>query len=94
MSAVLKGVIRHGRVEVDEPIDLPDGTAVVLTPETAGDEDGPASPAEITRVLAAMQQLQPLDIPAAVADDLDAWERRVNQHGIDRGESGYEDVFR
>lgn len=38
MSSLLKGVIRNGRVEVDEPIDLPDGTAVVLTPEASRDE--------------------------------------------------------
>ena len=94
MAAVLKGVIRNGRVEVDEPIDLPDGTGVVLTPESAGDDGGPVTPDEIARVLAAMLRLRPLDIPDAVAADLDAWERKLNQRGIDRGESGIEDVFR
>lgn len=94
MSAVMKGVIRNGRVEVDEPIDLPDGTGVVLTPEAAGDDGGPVPPEEIARVLAAMQRLQPLDIPDAVAADLDAWERAVNQRGIDRADAGIGDVFR
>lgn len=94
MSAILKGVIRNGRVEVDEPINLPDGTGVVLTPEPAGDDDGPVPPEEITRVLAAMHRLRPLDIPDAVAADLDSWERKINQHGIDRADAGAEDVFR
>ncbi|MFO0807006.1 MAG: hypothetical protein U0746_00110 [Gemmataceae bacterium] len=94
MSAVLKGVVRNGRVEVDELIDLPDGTPVVLTPETTCDDGGPVSPEEIARVLAAMRRLRPLDIPDAVAADLDAWERAVNQRGIDRADAGIEDVFR
>lgn len=94
MSAVLKGFIRNGRVEVDEPIDLPEGTEVVVAPEAAGRDDGPVPPEEIARVLAAMQRLQPLNIPDEVGADLDAWERRLNQCGIDGSESGIEDVFR
>ena len=92
MSAVLKGVIRNGRVEVAEPIDLPEGTAVVVAPDARGDDA--VSPDEIARVLAGMRRLRPLDIPDAVAADLDAWERTVNRHGIDHAESGIGDVFR
>lgn len=94
MSALLKGVIRNGRVEVDEPIELPDGTGVLLTPETPGNDNGPVLPSEIASVLAAMRLLQPLDIPQTIADDLDDWERKLNQRGIDRSESGIEGVFR
>lgn len=83
MSAVLKGFIRNGRVEVDEPIDLPEGTEVVVAPEATIRDDGPVSPEEIARVLAAMQRLQPLDIPDDVAADLEAWERKLNQRGIE-----------
>jgi hypothetical protein len=89
MNAVLKGIIRNGRVEVDEPIDLPEGTEVVVSPE----DDGPVSPDEIARVLAAMHRLQPLDISDEEAADLDAWEQRLNRHGIDHAEDGIEDVF-
>lgn len=94
MSLLLKGVIRNGRVEVDEPIDLPEGTGVVVAPAATNFDDGPVSPAEIAGVLAAMHRLRPLDIPDAVEADLDAWERRLNQHGIDHAETGIEDVFR
>ena len=93
MNAIRKGVIRNGRVETDRPIDLPDGTEVVVAPEAAGGVD-PVPPAEIARVLAAMQRLGSLDIPDAVAADLDAWERKLNQHGIDHADSGIEGVFR
>lgn len=93
MSSLLKGVIRNGRVEVFEPIDLPEGTEVVVAPEMAGREDGPVLPEEIARIDAAMQKLLPLEIPDDVAADLEAWERTLNRHGIDHFEKGIEDVF-
>ena len=92
MSAVLKGFIRNGRVEVDELIDLPEGTEVVVAPDVSSRDDGRVPPEEIARVLAAMQQLQPLDIPDDVAADLTAWEWKLNQRGMDHTDS--EDVFR
>lgn len=94
-SLLVKGVIRNGRVEVAGPIDLPDGTEVVVSAEASSSEGAdPVPPEEITRVLAAIRQLQPLDIPADTAADLDAWERKPNQHGIDNSGTGLEDVFR
>jgi hypothetical protein len=87
-----RGIIRNGRVELKTPIDLPDGTSIVVLPED--DENSPMSPEEIARVLAAMKRLLPLEIPDDVAADLDAWERRLDQYGIDHSESGIEDVFR
>jgi hypothetical protein len=94
MNSRLKGVIRNGRVEVDEPIDLPDGTRVVVASLPTDCDDGPMSPEEIARVLAAMHRLEPLDIPEEVAADLDAWERKLAQHGMDNDEKGIRDVFR
>jgi hypothetical protein len=88
-------VIHDGRIEVPAPEDLPDGTAVVLTigTDVANDEE-PMSPDEIARVLSAMGQIQPLEIPDAVAADPDAWERKLNQHGIDRASKDSKDGFR
>lgn len=83
MSAVLKGFIRNGRVEVAEPMDWPEGTEVVVSQEAAGREDLPLPPEEIARILAAMQRLQPLEIPDDVGAELDEWERRINRRGID-----------
>ena len=94
MSLLLRGVIRNGRVEVDEPIDLPDGTGVVVAPDASEREDGPVPPDEIARVLAAMQRLLPLDIPDATGADLAAWERKLNRHGIEHADAGTEGVFR
>jgi len=91
----IRTVIHDRRIEVPAPEDLPDGTEDVLTIATeVADDDGPMSPAEIARVLAAMGRMEPLEIPDDVAADLDAWERKLNQHGIDHADEGVEDSFR
>ncbi len=83
----VRAVIHDRRIDVPAPEDLPDGTEVVLTIGAAGVyEDGPMSPDEIARVLAAMQRMEPLEIPNDVAAELDAWERILNQHGIDHAD--------
>jgi hypothetical protein len=90
----IRTVIRDRRIEVPAPKDLPDGTEVLLTIGTNfGDDDGPMPPEEIARVLAGMRRLEPLDIPEDVAADLDAWEGKINQYGIDNADKGIEDVF-
>ena len=75
------------------PSDIPDGTEITLT-IAERDETAPLPPDEIARVLAAMQQLPSWDIPEDVAADLDAWEKLVNQHGIEHREESMESVFR
>jgi len=95
MGAVL-GIVRGGRIELDEPLDLPDGTAINI-PRSKGlsNDDLPMTQEEIERTLAAMQaNRQPLDLPPDVTADLDEWERKINQYGIDNAERGLEDVFR
>jgi hypothetical protein len=91
----VRTVIHDRRIEVPAPEELADGTEVILTIGTdIADDDGPMSPDEIARVLAAMGQMRPLEIPDDVAADLDAWERKLNQHGIDHADRGIEDAFR
>jgi hypothetical protein len=89
----IRTVIQDRRIDVPAPNDLPDGTEVVLTIGTTLPDDGPLTPQEIEKTLAAMQQLEPLDLPANVAADLDAWEIQLNQRGIDHADKGLEEVF-
>ncbi len=92
---IVRTVIHDRRIEVPAPADLPDGTEVTLKIGTdVGDDDGTMSTEEIARVLAAMEKMQPLEIPDDVAEDLDAWERRLDQYGIDHADNGVEDTFR
>jgi hypothetical protein len=89
----IHAVIHDRRIEVPAPRDLPDGTKVVLTIDPATSEDELMTCQEIERVLAAMQSLEPLDLPEGTAADLDAWENRLKQHGIDRVEHDNDELF-
>ena len=73
--------------------DIPDGTEVMLTIAPSDDDNAPLPPEEIGRILAAMHRLEPWDIPEEVAPDLDDWERKINQHGIEHRDPSTEDVF-
>ena len=87
----VRTVIHDRRIEVPAPEGLADGTEVILMIDTdVVYDDGPMSPEEIARVLAAMRRLQPLEIPDDVAADLDAWERKLDQYGIDHADEGGE----
>lgn len=66
----IRATVRGGRIEVDEPIDLPDGTQLLI-PIPNGDTDDGVGPEEIARVLAAMDQMEPLNMTDA---ELAAWE--------------------
>jgi hypothetical protein len=91
----VRTVIHDRRIEVPAPEDLPDGTEVILTIDTGvADDEGPMPPEEITRILTAMERMQPLEIPDEVAADLDAWERKLDQHGINHADEGDEAAFR
>lgn len=82
--SVIKATIRNRRIDVPAPSDIPDGAEVTVTIDASEThESEPMPPEEIAQVLAAMQKLEPLEIPDEVAADLDAWERRMNQRGID-----------
>jgi hypothetical protein len=95
MMTTIKTTIRNRRIDVPAPSEIPDGTEVILTVQASqAKEDEPMSSEEIARILAAMQKLQPLDIPEDVAADLDVWERKINQRGIDHRDESAEDVFR
>jgi hypothetical protein len=89
----IKTKVRNRRIDIPAPSDIPDGTEVTLTIAESGDA-APLLPDEIARVLTAMQKLDAWNIPADVASDLDDWERKINQHGIEHRDSSTEDVFR
>lgn len=69
----IKGIIQHGQVVLPRPAELPDGTEVHVVPVNAerADEDRPAAPEEIARILALMDQVQPFEMTDA---ERAAWE--------------------
>ncbi len=70
---LIKATIRGGRLEVDVPVDWPDGTEVEVHPleqGSPGDADM-MSAEEIAQTLSAMDEVEPLEIADA---ERAAWE--------------------
>lgn len=80
----MTAIVRNGHLELPRPIDLPDGTEVeILLPgreETDSDseDDGPMTPEEIARTLAAMEKIEPLEMTEAERAALEA-DRQVRK---------------
>jgi len=68
----IQATVTGRRLELDVPADWPDGTQVDVHPLPNGAADGDVMPPEeIARLLAAMDQLEPLDLTDA---EWVAWE--------------------
>jgi hypothetical protein len=93
-SILMKGVIRNGRVEVAEPINLPDGSEVTITGHAHGkflglsDNDRPLTPNEIAATRAAMDKVEPFDMTDEERAAAAAWEKKVNDYTITICEEG------
>jgi len=86
----IKAVVRNGRIEVEEPLDLPDGTILQIPVPGEAETDDEMSPEEIQHVLAAMDRMEPLQMTDA---ELTAWEadrtarkEREKAHFLDRAD--------
>jgi hypothetical protein len=70
--STIKAIVRNGRLETDEPIDLPEGTALQISlPDSIDDDGWDNSPEGIAARLAAMETIQPLIF---TDDERAAWE--------------------
>jgi predicted DNA-binding antitoxin AbrB/MazE fold protein len=90
--ATITAIIRNGRLELPQPLNLPDGTEVkIQLPETtdSGTEDQPMTAEEMARTLAAMDKIEPFDMTDGERDALEAdrqarkvWEKsQFAEHG-------------
>jgi len=70
MATTITATVRGGRLEVAEPINLPDGTELLIPLPNIPNE-GPMPPDEIARRLAAMDQMIPFELSDA---ERAAWE--------------------
>jgi hypothetical protein len=63
MNAI-KATVKGGRLDLQVPPDWPDGIEVEIHPlkQSGAADDGPMTPDEIARVLAAMEKVQPFEM--------------------------------
>ncbi len=75
----IKATVRGGRLEVDEPINLPDGTELNITLPDEAAEDGPMPAEEIARVLAAMDQTIPFEMTPGEEAEIEAQRQKQKE---------------
>jgi hypothetical protein len=81
---VINAIVRNGRVETDEPIDLPDGTELRITlayDSKNGEGDWDNLPEEIERWLEWYDSLQPLRMTPEEEAESEAWLKRCAERG-------------
>jgi hypothetical protein len=96
---VAKGTIRHGKIEVEKPIDLPDGSNVVIQIATTAaaeeiNEDWDNSPEAIADWLKWYYSLEPLIFTPEEEADTAAWLRKMDDFSAARMDKEIEDLFR
>jgi len=88
----LKGVVRAGRIETEEPLDLPEGCEVAIIAYSPTDDEI-RSPAEIARILAAMEQMEPFELTEEERKAADEWEKKTEKKSFEDWDKGIEHVF-
>ena len=99
-ATLVRGVVRNGRIEVETPINLPDGTELLIplpegvSPSPVSEVGWDNSPEGIAAWLAWLNALPTLTITPEEEADTAAWRKKMSEYGIATMEKGIEDVFR
>ena len=96
---LMKGIVRGGHVETAKPIDLPDGSEIMIFGQPGGgaeidNDDRPRTPEEIAATLAAMDKVEPFDMTVDERAAAEAWEKKVNDYSTANFDKDLEDAFR
>lgn len=87
---VMHATVRGGRLVIDAPVDLPDGTTVEVR---VIDDDRPLPPEEIARRLAIMATFEPLEFTPEEQADLAAWREQIKQYTLKHMNDGIDGLF-
>lgn len=93
----IKAMVRNGCLETEEPIDLPDGTELLipLANGTPDEEEGwDNSPEGIAAWLKWYESLEPLVFTPEEEADTEAWLKKMDEYSAAHMDKGVEDIFR
>ena len=91
----IKAVVRNGRIETDEPIDLPEGTRLdIPMPAPADHEDGwDNSPEAIARWLTWADSLEPLIRTEKEEAEAEGWLKTCDRHEAAKQNRDIDELF-
>ena len=96
-ATLMKGIVRNGRVETDKPLNLPDGTELLISVSKGCssdvEEDWDNNPEAIADWLKWCDSLQPLKITPEEQADTDAWLKKINDFGSANRDKDIEGLF-
>ena len=96
-TTLMKGTVRNGRVETDEPIKLPDGTQLLISVQNGQSEDVEEgwdnSPEGVATWIRWCDSLQPLEVSAEEQADTDEWVRKSDEYDAAKRDKDIEDLF-
>jgi hypothetical protein len=94
-----KGTIKNGQVVLPHPLDLPDGAEVtVLSDELAAplgipDDQWPADPEGLARLVARMERVEPFDLTAEEEADIESWRQKIKEYTLANQNKAIEGLF-
>ena len=91
----IKATVKGGRLDLPVPLDWPDGTEVEIHPLEQGGatDDGPMTPDEIARVLAAMEKVKPFEMTPEEEAEMEAHRQRNKAYTMAHMHQGIEELF-
>ena len=95
--STIKAVVRNGRIETEEPLDLPEGTELLIPiPDRAGDDEPgwDNSPEGIAAWLKWADSLEPLVLTEREESEAEDWLKWCDRHAAQKLEKDAEGLFR
>ncbi len=95
---MIKAIVRKGRIEIDEPIDLPDGTELMIpipdghAPFGMGDDDDSDTPEAIEAWIRWYDSLEPVEFTPEERAAWDAARREQKEYELARWEERSEKI--
>ncbi len=94
--STIRAIVRNGRIETEDPLDLPEGTELLIPiPDRAGDDEPgwDNSPEGIASWLKSADMLEPLVRSEQEESEAEAWLKRCDRHAVQKLEKDVEGLF-
>ncbi len=95
--STIKAIVRNGRIETEEPLDLPEGTELLIPiPDRSGDDEPgwDNSPEGVAAWLNWADSLEPLVRSEQEESEAEDWLKRCDRHAAQKLEKDVEGLFR